>query len=244
MAELNQIEEFERFPLRYAYEFLSNKGFKEKAEEIKQSKDSYKSYTSTLKRGKIIAILENNNLLEDFIDKYWPLGKTEKGRSQIKSDKRIHEEFLGSDKTEEEIEEERIEETSFAYENDLRDYLSSNLSIIEKNLKLCIDKDGKEGVEYSVDDANKKIDILAIDKNKVPVVIELKVSRGYERVIGQCLYYKNRIKQLFGTPKVRIIIIAREITSQLQIATEDLHDVELYEYKLSVKLEKIMNRGI
>jgi hypothetical protein len=71
------------------------------------------------------------------------------------------------------------------------------------------------------------------------VVIELKVSRGYEKVIGQCLYYKNRLKQLLNSTKVRIIIIAREINPQLKIAIEDLPDVELFEYKLSVKLKAV-----
>ena len=146
--------------------------------------------------------------------------------------------FLNRDRTEEEDEEERIEETSFAYEEDLRDYLSKNLSVIELGLKLFKDKNGIEGIEYPIDADNKRVDILVIDKNNVPVIIELKVSRGYEKVIGQCLYYKNRVKQFLNSTKVRIIIIAREITPQLEIATEDLPDVELFEYKLSVKLER------
>ena len=145
---------------------------------------------------------------------------------------------VSNDGIQEVLEEENSEETSFAYENDLRNYLSNNLSIIESGLKLY-KEDGIDGVEYSVDANNKRIDILAIDKNKIPVVIELKVSRGYERVIGQCLYYKNKVKQILNSPKVRIIIISREITEQLKTATEDLPDVELFEYKLSVKLEKI-----
>ena len=80
---------------------------------------------------------------------------------------------------------------------------------------------------------------MAVDKNHIPVVIELKVSRGYEKVIGQCLYYKNRVKELLQTPRVRIVIIAREITPHLKTATADLPDVELYEYSLAVKLSKL-----
>jgi len=56
--------------LRGAYEYLSQKGFEEQVNEIRASKDSYGSYTSTLRRGKIVDLLEKNNLLEDFIEQY------------------------------------------------------------------------------------------------------------------------------------------------------------------------------
>jgi hypothetical protein len=233
------IEEFEGLPLRFAYGFLAEKGFADASTEIKRSKDRVGSYTSTLKRGKVLNLLEKNNLLSEFIDKFWHFGSTEGGKHNIQRYKRILDSFLYSDRTEEEEEEENIDETRFAYEENLRDYLSSNLSVIEPGLTLFKDKDGIEGVEYSIDSDNKRIDILAIDKNKTPVVIELKVSRGYEKVIGQCLYYKNRVKELLGTARVRIVIIAREITPHLKLATADLPDVELFEYILAVKLKKL-----
>ena len=49
----------------------------------------------------------------------------------------------------------------FAYERDLRNYLAKNLSVLERGLRF--------------------IDILAIDAAGGFVVIELKVSRGYDR---------------------------------------------------------------
>ncbi|HOD31587.1 MAG TPA: endonuclease NucS [Smithellaceae bacterium] len=232
-------EEYEGLPLRLAYSFLADKGIEKESNEIRQSKDKYKSYTSTLKRGKVIDLLENNDLLDEFTNKHWSFGGTESGKRKIQRYKRILESFLNNDRSEEEEEAESIDETSFAYEADLRDYLSNNLNIIEAGLTLFKDKNGIEGLEYSIDDNNKRIDILAIDSNKTPVVIELKVSRGYEKVIGQCLYYKNKVKERLGTTKARIIIIAREITPHLKIATAELPDVELYEYKLAVKLRKL-----
>lgn len=238
-VESNEIEKYEGLPLRFAYGFLSEKGFENESNEIKQSKDKYKSYTSTLKRAKVIDLLEKNNLLNEFIEKFWHFGDTEGGKRRIQRYKRIFDSFVNNDRAEEEEEEENIDETSFAYEEDLRDYLASNLNVIEEGLNLFKNKNGLDGVEYSVDTNNKRIDILAIDKSKTPVVIELKVSRGYEKVIGQCLYYKNRIKELFGVSKVRIVIIAREITPHLKIATSDLIDVELFEYTLAVKLKKV-----
>jgi len=239
MDEREKIGEFEALPLRFAYEFLAHKDFEDLANKIKQSRDSYKSYTSTLRRGKVLELLKKNGLLEEFIDRYWPFGKTEKGKRNIQRYKRIYDSFLNKESSEEEEEEEHIEETSFAYEEDLRDYLSHNLSVIELGLKMFKDENGVEGIEYPIDAYNKKVDILAIDKNQVPAIIELKVSRGYEKVIGQCLYYKNRIKQLLHSSKVRIIIIAKEITTQLRIATEGLPEVELFEYELSVKVKRV-----
>jgi len=62
MNDLENIVNTEGLPLRYVYQYLVQKGFENEANEIKQSKDRYKSYTSTLRRGKIIELLEKNNL--------------------------------------------------------------------------------------------------------------------------------------------------------------------------------------
>ncbi len=241
MDTQEDFEEFEALPLRFAYKFLAENGLENEALEIKQSRDKYKSYTSTLKRGKITALLIKNNLLDSFIDAYWPFGKSEKGKRKTSRYERVYNSFLGNTKVDEEQEEEEeanIEETSFALEEHLRDYISKNLYSIEAGLKLWKDKDEVEGIEYAVDEDGRRIDILAIDKNGIPVVIELKVSRGYQKVIGQCLYYKNRVKQLLNSPKVRIIIIAREISPELKTATQDLPDVMLLEYKISFSLQQ------
>ncbi len=80
---------------------------------------------------------------------------------------------------------------------------------------------------------------LALDNQNNMVVIELKVSRGYEKVVGQTLYYQSMIKSHFKQEKVRAIIIAREITPELKMATLYLPDFELFEYQLSLTLNKI-----
>ena len=73
------------------------------------------------------------------------------------------------------------------------------------------------------------------------MVIELKVSRGYDRVVGQILRYmawirKNHAEQ---NQKVRGVIIAREITEDLLLACSETQNVDLFEYNLSVTLRKI-----
>ena len=130
------------------------------------------------------------------------------------------------------------QQTGFAYESDLRDFLSRNLTIIEIGLHLYEDE-GISGVEFPV--GGRFIDLLAIDKQNNYVVIELKVSKGYDRVVGQLLRYMAWIEknQAEPTQKVRGIIIAREISADLHLATSRIPDVELFEYDLSVSLRKV-----
>ena len=98
--------------------------------------------------------------------------------------------------------EEDSEETRFAYENQLRDYLANNLGLVETGLKLWSVDSDSGAVEYSVDERGRRIDILAQDVGGIPVVIELKVSKGHERTIGQSLYYAAKIKEKFAAARV------------------------------------------
>jgi hypothetical protein len=125
----------------------------------------------------------------------------------------------------------------FAYEKDLQNFLVKNLTLIEPGLKLY-EEDGINGIEYPID--GRYIDILALDRNDNYVIIELKVSKGYDRVVGQLLRYKNWIKknQAENGQNVRGIIICKEITDDLILACMDLKDIELFEYELSIKLHK------
>jgi len=129
-------------------------------------------------------------------------------------------------------------QTGFAYESDLRDFLSRNLTIIEPGLRLYQDE-GISGIEFPV--GGRFIDILAIDQHNNYVVIELKVSKGYDRVIGQLLRYMAwiEINQAEPPQKVRGIIIAREISADLHLAASKILEVELFEYDLSVSLRKV-----
>ncbi len=125
----------------------------------------------------------------------------------------------------------------YAYESDLRDYLARNLQVIEPGLSLY-EHEGVRGIEYPV--GGRYIDILAIDSTGTYVVIELKVSRGYDRVIGQLLRYMGWIgTNLADNPgRVRGVIIARDISSDLKLPCCRVQNVELYEYHLSVSLQK------
>lgn len=128
--------------------------------------------------------------------------------------------------------------SEFAYEHDLRDYLARNLHIIEPSLKLYSDE-GITGVEFPA--GGRYIDILAVDKSGGYVVIELKVSKGYDRVVGQLLRYVSWIKQYHAEQdqSVRGIIIAKNISDDLRLACSEIPSVSLYEYELSVAVRRV-----
>jgi hypothetical protein len=132
--------------------------------------------------------------------------------------------------------------SEFAYETDLRDFLAKNLFVLETGLCLYQDE-GITGVEFPV--GGRFIDILACDTNNNLVVVELKVSRGYDRVVGQLLRYMAWIAKHQAEPDqgVRGIIVAREISEDLVLACSTLPTVGLFEYELSVTLRKVQDQG-
>ncbi|SRR6266568_201156 len=132
------------FSMIDAYNFLAQHGLSQVSAEIKSSPDTFKKYTTTLRRGKIIVLLRDKNLLEEFCNTVWQSGLTEKGKTRIRFFENLVER-LNADQngtiSEDEVDDDeeillQTEENQFAYENDLRNYLVKNLSIIEKGLKL------------------------------------------------------------------------------------------------------------
>lgn len=126
----------------------------------------------------------------------------------------------------------------FAYEKDLQNFLAKNLFSIEEGLSLYVEEE-ISGIEFPV--GNRFIDILATDKDNNYVVIELKVSRGYDKVIGQILRYMAWIRKYHAEEgqKVRGVIVARDISDDLVLACSEINNIELYEYNLSVSLSKV-----
>jgi hypothetical protein len=129
--------------------------------------------------------------------------------------------------------------TEFLLERDLQRYLAENLECIEPGLRLY-EIDGIKGIEFEAG-GGRRIDILAIDKDAALVVLELKVSKGYDRVVGQLLRYVNwiRLNVAESGQRVRGIIVCRTMSEDLRLACASIKDIDLYEYRLSVTASKI-----
>lgn len=125
----------------------------------------------------------------------------------------------------------------FAFERDLKNYLVRHIQSLEPGLRVYKNGD-VTGVEFEA--GGRFIDILAVDKDNAFVVIELKVSRGYDRVIGQLLRYVGWVKRNMakGAP-VRGIIVASNISEDLKIAASELEGVRLVEYEISFSLRPV-----
>jgi hypothetical protein len=149
-----------------------------------------RSYNASVRRGRLIELFEARGLLSDFIDQVWPFGRSPQGQAELRRCLRIkrqYDEFLaGGDTVTPAQEQDEEEALQFALEAPLRDFLAKNLELIEPGLHLYTTED-RTGVEFRVDEG--RIDLLAVDHAGKYVVIELKLSRGRNKTLGQLLYY-------------------------------------------------------
>jgi hypothetical protein len=235
---------FENLPLRLAYAFLEANGLATEATEIRTSPERLGSYTTSLRRAKIVALLRQKDLLDRFIETNWQSALMPVGKKKLKWYDQIFSKYETSGaavpSTNTTMEDETEAGTKFALEEQLRDYLAENLGILEPGLSLWPVENG-DAVEFQVDEQgpSRRIDILAKDRGGLPVIIELKVSRGHEKTIGQALYYRAKIKHRFSVERVRIFIVAAEISPELRAAASEVSDVLLFEYSLAVKVTAI-----
>jgi len=240
----------ESLPLKLAYSFLTANGLAAEVAAIRTSPERLGSYTTTLRRAKIVNLLREKALLKSFIETSWKFALTPAGQKWLARYDQIFSKYqkaggtsasTSASSTEPQT---TIDETEagseFALEEQLRDYLAKNLGILEPGLSLWPVENG-DAVEFPVDEQgpSRRIDILARDRNGLPVVIELKVSRGNERTVGQALYYRAKIRHRFDAQKVRIFIVAAEISPELRAAASEVADVLLFEYSLAVTVNLI-----
>jgi RecB family endonuclease NucS len=84
-----------------------------------------------------------------------------------------------------------------------------------------------------------RIDILARAKTGRFVVFELKASRRRNKTLGQILYYMGLADTHLSKEPCRGIIIAKDISDDLILATQRVPGVSLYRYELSVSVEQV-----
>jgi hypothetical protein len=235
----NQSPYQKNFPFPEAYDFLTANGLAENAHEIRNSRDKFMSFQTKLKRAKIIVLVKEEGHYEKFLDEVWPSGRTAKGERRALTFANLYQRWYESaqGREAEEVEEEEeevdeLDEARFEREIELRDFLANNLHSIEPGLQL-------KQKEFVIPDTQRRIDILCEDKHGTPVIVELKVGRGHERVIGQAAYYQQSIKSVYSAPRVRVIIIAKELSEELKVGAMGLRDFELYEYQLSMTVNRV-----
>lgn len=134
------------------------------------------------------------------------------------------------------LEIEPAETHEFAFEAHLRDFLAKNLDRVESGLKLY---QGAHhiGIEYPVESG--RIDILAVDRESRFVVIELKLSQGRNKTLGQLLYYMSWVDQNLGGAPCRGVIIASEISADLRVAISRVPGVSLARYRMLFSVDHL-----
>jgi endonuclease NucS-like protein len=135
---------------------------------------------------------------------------------------------------------EEIDQTAFALEKHLEDFIVANFETIFKG-KLQIYKDAKDaevdGQQYATEVG--PIDILAVERSSGAfVVIELKKGRPSDQVVGQILRYMGWVKKNLckedQAPKG--LVICNEPDPKLSYALAMTTNVELRYYKVSFTL--------
>lgn len=229
------------FPLKIAYTFGMDRGLQTEISEIRDMEIEWDlPYTSSVRRGFIIHLFETKGILDEFVDRHWPMGRTPSGLSNLRFCRRIKsrfEDFLaGPNGRRDDTEDDEEESQQFPAEADLRNVLAANLACIENGL--CLYEDGDvTGIEFQIDDG--RIDILAVDKNGNYVVIELKLSRGRNKALGQLIYYMSWVDANMSKVPCRGMIIAQQIPPDLILAVKRVSGVSLFRYKLQVSVEAV-----
>jgi hypothetical protein len=200
-------EQTKTLSLKAAYAFGAAHGLEREVNDIREMVIEWdSSYTSSLRRGYVVALFEKHGIFDAFKKGHWSSGNTSSGEKQRLRSLRIkaqYEAFLagrgpepaaenGGDALSDTEQEQAME---FALEAHLRDFLAKNLDRVEPGLRLY-DSQEHNGIEFAVDGG--RIDLLAVDRNEKFVVIELKLSQGRNKALGQLLYYMGWVDKHLG----------------------------------------------
>jgi hypothetical protein len=232
----------EQLPLRAAYDFGDAHGLESEVREIREMDIEWDlSYSSSVRRGFIVTLFESKGLFESFKNEHWKFGATPAGERKRRKYLRLrarYEEFVSGRHSESDADDiqEPEQALEFALEAHLRDFLARNLERIEPGLRLHSTAES-QGVEFPIEGG--RIDLLAIDRNGKFVVIELKLSQGRSKTLGQISHYMGWVDRQLGNGRCRGFIIANEISEDLRIAVTRVPGVSLARYRMSFAIEAV-----
>ncbi|MES2329841.1 MAG: endonuclease NucS domain-containing protein [Bacteroidota bacterium] len=134
--------------------------------------------------------------------------------------------------TETKDEDERVAEVNMQMENDLENFLIDNLHLIDPDLKLYRDEQGKSGRQFWTPIG--EIDILCKKKNDF-VVIELKKGRSSDKVVGQISRYIGWVKENIAKDNnTKGIIIVHDFDPKLKYAVLANPNIDLKYYQIKI----------
>jgi hypothetical protein len=233
-----------RFSIKPAYSFGVVHGLENEVKEIRDMDIEWdSSYNTSVRKGYLIELFEKRGIFGEFKAKHWPLGNTpagEKERRRILGIKERYKAFLAGNGSEVSPADE-TEELLFPLESHLRDFIAHNIGSIKLHgipLHLYVDSTGRDGVEYPTDVG--PIDVLAEDCKGDLVVLELKLSKGPDRAVGQALRYMGWVsKHLAPGKKVSGVIVAHEIDEKLKYAVSVTPNITVFQYELRFDLHQV-----
>ena len=242
-------EQTKTLSLKAAYAFGAGHGLEREVNEVRDMVIEWDSHTSSLRRGYIIELFEKHGIFDEFKTQHWTLGNTPTGETERRRYLRIkmqYEEFLAgrgpelSAESEAERASDRADALEFALEAHLRDFLARNLDRIEAGLRLY-ESSERNGIGFPIEGG--RIDLLALDSNQKYVVIELKLSQGRNKTLGQLLYYMGWVDQRIGMDHApcRGLIIASQITEDLSVAVSRAPGISLAKYGMSFAIEPVLS---
>jgi hypothetical protein len=137
---------------------------------------------------------------------------------------------------EEAISERAASGMSLSLERDLERALVSRLDQLEAGLRL-VNGHGTRGQQLDTGVVGR-LDLLAHDQADRFVVIELKVGRADDKVVGQILRYMGWVKrELANGADVRGIIVASDFDDRIRYAVEAIPSVELKRYEINFSFD-------
>jgi hypothetical protein len=222
-------EDTKALPLLAAYGFAAEHGLGPESQSIREMPAN-----SVVRRGHFVALFEKAGLFSEFCAKHWAFSSTSEGARKLARYRRVKEKYDESSGIDGSATDDSQDDESyvFALEAHLRDFLATNLERVELGLALV-----EHGVEYPI--TGGRIDLLAKGKDGRFVVIELKLSRGRNKTLGQILHYMGWVDQELGNGPCRGYIVANEIPADLRLAVNRVPGVKLAEYKLSFAIQTL-----